>query len=517
MQPEAAEKGDGAIAAEQDDSNNIDLDTRIAMMFKEKSFGAAPPFLQLDDSESDTEKDSGAAAGEASMDASVGERSGDASADGKDNVVAVKTEPMADRVTIKAEKSKFDDASDISSDDEILLTESGSPKPKPADKSTDDDRMSLSSLSSNDEKKQSATSAPTAPNSTAAAPVPNPSDYYYAAAAAAAPPATGHPPYSYYPNGANPPPYDPYNNQYMPHAYMQPYVAGFSALIPGGYSVPADELAQRAHEAAGATAAAAAAEQKRDPHEPKVTAVIDRVIKELRQILKKDINKRMVESIAYKQFEAWWDEQARRDKTKSDATSEAVVERRAKVPDIQQVLNHGASRDNTTYDYNGLGLGLRTQILKLPRFQRIRKAPSPVRQDEDSKKGLSDQEDIVHDSDSDAVIDAPKSTSTFNEKLKETESQLERKRKGSVSSFFTSSSEENSSSAESDSELDTSSLSDVDDFESRHRLQTFPGEFSWNFPGIFLEFSWNFPGVFLEFSWNLPGVFPEFSRTSNHF
>lgn len=452
-QSEPIEKSDSAHATEQDDSSNIDLDTRIAMMFKEKSFGAAPPFLQLDDSESETEKESNAAE-HASADGMTTEPNADIASETKE-MTAIKAEPNTDQSRIKTEKSKFDDASDISSDDEMLLKESGSPKAKTANKLTDDDRMSLSSLSSNDEKKQSAANVSNSANSTVPA-VPNPGEYYYGAAG------TGHP-YSYYPNGANPS-YDPYNNQYMPHSYIQPYVSGFSALIPGGYNVPADELAQRAQETAGTTTAA---EQKKDPNEIKVTAVIDRVIKELRQILKKDINKRMVESIAYKQFEAWWDEQARRDKNKSNVAEETVAETKlVKVPDINQVINHSNSRDNN-YDYNGLGLGFRTQILKLPRFQRIRKAPSPVRQDEDSKKGLSDQEDIVQDSDSDGVIDAPKSTSTFNEKLKENESKLERKRKGgSVSSFFTSSSEENSSSGESDSELDTSSLSDVDDFET---------------------------------------------------
>lgn len=33
---------------EEEDESNVDLDTRIAMMFKGKSFGAAPPFLQFD-------------------------------------------------------------------------------------------------------------------------------------------------------------------------------------------------------------------------------------------------------------------------------------------------------------------------------------------------------------------------------------------------------------------------------------------------------------------------------------
>lgn len=41
--------------AEDEDQSTIDLDTRIAMMFKEKSFGAAPPFLQMEDSDPEVE------------------------------------------------------------------------------------------------------------------------------------------------------------------------------------------------------------------------------------------------------------------------------------------------------------------------------------------------------------------------------------------------------------------------------------------------------------------------------
>lgn len=128
--------------------------------------------------------------------------------------------------------------------------------------------------------------------------------------------------------------------------------------------------------------------------------------------------------------------------------------------------------NNNRDDLSGFSLGFRTQILKLPRFQRIRKTPSPVPQDEDSKKDLSDQEEIIRGSDSDNDEEIPKSKSTFNEKLKENESTLRKRKAGSVSSFFTSTSEEESSSAESDSELDTSSLSDINElptFVQRHK------------------------------------------------
>lgn len=40
--------------------------------------------------------------------------------------------------------------------------------------------------------------------------------------------------------------------------------------------------------------------------------MIERVTTELKQILKKDFNKKMIESTAFKNFEVWWDEQSRK-------------------------------------------------------------------------------------------------------------------------------------------------------------------------------------------------------------
>ncbi|KAH9376617.1 hypothetical protein HPB48_005828 [Haemaphysalis longicornis] len=46
-----------------------------------------------------------------------------------------------------------------------------------------------------------------------------------------------------------------------------------------------------------------------DPNAPTVRAVLDALVAELKEIVKRDICKRMVESYAFKRFEVWWDEQ----------------------------------------------------------------------------------------------------------------------------------------------------------------------------------------------------------------
>lgn len=257
------------------------------MMFKEKSFGAAPPFLQLDDSDSEAEKE-----------------------DHTNDIANIKTEPSnsaestqhASEATsndsncvtkaIKKEKKKCieDGASDISSDDEVL----GSPK---GGIKIEDDKMSLSSLSSTEDKVKTAIGDA----AMHAGAVPQVSDYYY-------PSSTN--PY-YYPNGEQSA-YDPYQSQYMSsHGYMQQYMAGFPALIPGNY-VQSDRNEE-----------AVVPQTNQDPSEEIISAVIERVKTELKQILIKDINKRMTESIAYKKYDAWWDEQIRNENSKKSITTAA--------------------------------------------------------------------------------------------------------------------------------------------------------------------------------------------------
>lgn len=288
------------------------------MMFKEKSFGAAPPFLQLDDSESDTERDDRPTDtnDDSIMEKIKSEMNADNSIDSSmHGVSAVSNDSTGlasnsnDNVKIKNEKKIIEDgASDISSDDDVLES-CTQPKLEAGDIKLEDDKMSLSSLSSTDEKTIH-------PNSTIVSDTiaaknivpPMPTDYYY-------PPGAN--PYYQYPNGENAV-YDQYNNQCMPsHGYMQPYIAGFPAIIPGNY-VQSTEYPTKPDEPI-----ASVSEPKKDPSEQIVAAVIDRVKTELKQILKKDFNKRMIENIAYKKFDAWWDEQVQ-NQSKQTKTTTAV-------------------------------------------------------------------------------------------------------------------------------------------------------------------------------------------------
>ena len=45
--------------------------------------------------------------------------------------------------------------------------------------------------------------------------------------------------------------------------------------------------------------------RKDDPHAPTINGVVEQITQELKNILKKDFNKKMVEMTAFKKFEAW--------------------------------------------------------------------------------------------------------------------------------------------------------------------------------------------------------------------
>lgn len=60
-----------------------------------------------------------------------------------------------------------------------------------------------------------------------------------------------------------------------------------------------------------------------NPYYPTINSVIERVTAELKMILKKDFNKKMIESTAFKNFEMWWDEQSRKTRQTAKPKEEA--------------------------------------------------------------------------------------------------------------------------------------------------------------------------------------------------
>ncbi|GJQ80667.1 hypothetical protein Trydic_g9251 [Trypoxylus dichotomus] len=346
---------------------------------------------------------------------------------------ALETTALLKKVKIEMDKI----GSDISSsEDELLTGENMENNYSPIDrnsikfdKAVEDDQMSLSSLSSNDQKIEESKIDTTAVTSVPPPPIPghfNPYQQY-----------TGYPgaPY-YHPTSQYGTPTDwrqtyPYGAppMYLPH----PQYPQFSTLHQAPY-IPYQFPPKRAETS------------KDDPHTPTINGAVQQVTQELKQILKRDFNKKMVELTAFKRFETWWEEESMKENEIGTAKTEEAAQEKANKDNINILLE--ANRENLYSNISldsmgGLGLGLRASLPKMPSFRR-KKLPSPVVEDEDSRK-LSDNEEIVHDSDS------------------ESRKPLRRVRKAS-----TSSSSSESSAFSSDSE---SSSSDESSTESEHEVK----------------------------------------------
>lgn len=412
------------------------------------------------------------------------------------------------------EPPKEEMASDISSsEDDILAKESPPPAPaKPYMEDIikrDNDQMSLSSLSSTDGKNDDSKAPPLPADPVPdAPPPPEPTDSFAYVYPPGIGPGMGYPPAPpgtdpsyYYSQTYSQASYQQYQSGYYQNSYMHPYMAGFTgAAYP--YQVPSTQSYgfspnkkdtyndDRYRSYSGSERERQRERKKRDRYEDAIAAVIERVTAELKQILKKDFNKKMIENTAYKKYEAWWDEEELKSKGKNkdilnDITPLAVA-KVDKAPDINQLLNQ--NYDNLDSNSSYIGLGLRATIPKMPSFRRIRKQPSPVPQDEDSRR--SDQEDMVHGSDSEKETDfqpnssqtkaktpPPSGSSATAVPVSRTSSasavSRTEKRKPSVSSFFTSSSEEESSASESEDSSESASLTDVEmSYTSRKQTPT---------------------------------------------
>ncbi|XP_068155471.1 histone-lysine N-methyltransferase SETD1 [Drosophila tropicalis] len=431
------------------DTENVDLDTRIALIFKGRTFGNAPPFLQMDSSDSETDKDK--------------EKDKDKSDDAANTKAAV-SEPQSDSNNSENHKKKQRQhrkehgASDISSDDDILVRKEAASSKVEADQNCDDN-MSLSSLSSHEDSAnstdQAIKKAAAAASSSASASM---TSYIYPTH-----PQTSDPNQYYYP-------------QHSAYGHYPPVIPGryFSnpAYLPGVVSgAPFNlDLDTYAQTYGGYPETTNALSGQSDEMRQNVKKVINYIVEELKQILKRDVNKRMIEMTAFKNFEAWWDEQTV--KARSKPLVESIGEQtnsqdkntnaanvnsnpsgnQEKAPDI----NHFINTPRDIPDFQTFGIGIRAAMPKLPSFRRVRKHPSPIPSQRRASldRDLSDQEEMVQRSDSedkdDSHLGDTTTTTSHTQNLKERILDSERrdkhpKRRGSASSFFSSSSSSSSS------------------------------------------------------------------------
>ena len=148
---------------------------------------------------------------------------------------------------------------------------------------------------------------------------------------------------------------------------------------------------------------------------PLTQGILEKIVNELKEIIKRDISKKMIENAAFRMFDKWWDEQENKRKQKSrlkDASSVPQPQQPEVKKEEASAINSSWAAISTFYDNSkeintfkinntgfGLGLGLRSVIPKMPSFRRkIRKPTTPPIEDEesrddgDSKKSSVDEE-----------------------------------------------------------------------------------------------------------------------------
>lgn len=152
-----------------------------------------------------------------------------------------------------------------------------------------------------------------------------------------------------------------------------------------------------------------------DPHEVAVKKVIEKLIQELKQILKKDFNKRMIENTAFKKYEAWWDDQERNKNTRITHETETPVS--SSIP-----LNPLARDPLSETTYHPAGPGSSLGMLRNIRFQRIKRETVPTPIQENSRKSDNEDEDVVHGSDSEKEDLAPTSSYINKRKISDSSS-----------------------------------------------------------------------------------------------
>lgn len=191
------------------------------------------------------------------------------------------------------------------------------------------------------------------------------------------------------------------------------------------------------------------------PHDATIRSVLNKITEELKQILKKDFNKKMVENTAFKAFDRWWDESERMSKLQgnSDGTPTKSEANQTSGPILMNSIIESGMESLDPMSLGSFGLGFRASLPKLPSFRRKRKAPSPVLDESSEMGNVSDQEEIVQRSDD----EVPQSEITSDQERITTRQRFVPS--GSSSSSSSASSQRSSSSSSSSSESSDSSES----------------------------------------------------------
>ncbi|XP_020340705.2 histone-lysine N-methyltransferase SETD1B-A isoform X1 [Oncorhynchus kisutch] len=132
-------------------------------------------------------------------------------------------------------------------------------------------------------------------------------------------------------------------------------------------------------------------EAKEDPHKATVEGVLLVIVKELKAIMKRDLNRKMVEVVAFRAFDEWWDKKEHSAKVSltpvkaGEGKEEEKEKPKPKETMGSSLLENWNKGEGLGYEGMGLGIGLRGAI-RLPSFKVKRKDPPDAASTGDTKR-----------------------------------------------------------------------------------------------------------------------------------
>uniref|UniRef100_A0A8C3RCN4 SET domain containing 1B, histone lysine methyltransferase n=1 Tax=Cyanoderma ruficeps TaxID=181631 RepID=A0A8C3RCN4_9PASS len=158
--------------------------------------------------------------------------------------------------------------------------------------------------------------------------------------------------------------------------------------------------------------------KKEDPHKATVDGVLLVIVKELKAIMKRDLNRKMVEVVAFRAFDDWWDKKERLAKASlTPVKSGGELEEKPKPKDRMAscLLENWNKGEGLGYEAIGLGIGLRGAI-RLPSFKVKRKEPPEAASAGDQKRIRPSTSVDDEDEESERDRDASDTTSELSKK-----------------------------------------------------------------------------------------------------
>ncbi|XP_053703845.1 histone-lysine N-methyltransferase SETD1B-A isoform X1 [Synchiropus splendidus] len=129
--------------------------------------------------------------------------------------------------------------------------------------------------------------------------------------------------------------------------------------------------------------------KKDDPHKATVDGVLQVIVQELKAIMKRDLNRKMVEVVAFRAFDEWWEKKEHSAKATLTPVkgAEGKDEERPKPKETMSwsLLENSHKGESLGYEGMGLGIGLRGAI-RLPSFKVKRKGPPEAATPGESKR-----------------------------------------------------------------------------------------------------------------------------------